>query len=250
MKFKPTPLSVFRRHNTLTRAAAACLSLAIVLPIGTTAQAQAAEFHPLGFGLISDSLGGNFVDISEDGSVVVGTSLENRLIRWTRETGPKLLDPELDPLNPIPLVVFQSSMSGDASTVITTFRSRPFGFGTVEAIKISDGVIEVLPVGPDVESSFARLISQDGSTVVGHIIRTGGTSAGVRWTDDGISEFPSEAFVAVGISASGDVIVDPGENHPIRWSEETGAQRVTLAAVEASHGSLGSTERWPAGLSA
>ena len=97
MKSKPTPRFALRRHNTHTGAAAACLSLAIILGILTAAHAQAAEFHPLGFAFSVDI--GSHVTVSEDGSVVVGTSLENRLIRWTRETGPKLLGPELDPLD-------------------------------------------------------------------------------------------------------------------------------------------------------
>ena len=112
MKSKPTPRFALRRHNTHTGAAAACLSLAIILAILTAAQAQAAEFHPLGFAFSINPVP-NYVTVSEDGSVVVGSSLENRLIRWTRETGPKLLGPELNPLDDMDVISLGRCLCGD-----------------------------------------------------------------------------------------------------------------------------------------
>ena len=206
MNFKPTQRSAFGRHNTLTLAMTACFSLAIILAVGTASHTQAAKFHPLGISLGAQTVR-NRVKVSEDGSVVVGSSNEARLIRWTEGTGPLLLGPAVGPFD-----AQMTSMSGDGSTVVATVRSS---LGHLEAIMITfadDGSprIKRLPVDNGIVSSEVRLISQDGSTLYGIVRTDNNEERRIRWTVAGVDEIHFDEIhfdVNAATSKDGDVLV-------------------------------------------
>lgn len=163
---------------------------------------------------IGDLAGGNFysaaMDVSADGSVIVGYSLSasgDEAFRWTGGV--------MTGLGDLPGGVFQShanAVSGDGKVVAGYGTTNPIPYPPPAAFRWTSNVmsgIGDLPGG--IVKSDARGVSADGSVVVGY-----GTSAsgdeGFRWQNGvmtGIGDLPGGAFQSYAhkVSADGSTII-------------------------------------------
>ncbi len=223
------PLAVWR-----TRRAGRTLA-ALLLVVTTINFATAAEFIPLGMEIPVNIYYPEVV-VAEDGSVVVGGgkfggTQSEQLLRWTRKSGTQVL---LENASDI------ASISGDGITVVASRRADS-GF---QAIKLTETGIEVFPTLPNITSSEARLISQDGSTVFGY---TGSwrDPQWFRWTEQGVSSMPDLGYPA-GISATGDILAFQNLK---RWSEASGVKSLPVPpnTNSATAFGLSSDGRWTVG---
>lgn len=194
---------------------------------------SAAQFIPLG-----DLPGADFSsaanDVSNDGTVVVGSSSSNvsveneaEAFRWTPDTG-------MVGLGGFPGGAIRSSaraVSSDGRIVV----GYVLRVGALEAFRWTaetgmTGLGDLSDAGTD---SFANGISADGNVVVGKGSNADRFNEGFRWTSTagmvGIGDFAGGEFFssAEGVSADGKVVVGFGVNssdnaEASRWTAETG----------------------------
>ena len=181
----------------------------------STSLVPAGEFVPLGFTVGSSNWAHSYLNVSEDGSVVVGCNIgAEALYRWTRDQGTVTF-----------FSAYGADVTGDGTTMVTTTR-YPGHAGNI-FLKVSDnGEEEASPVPAGYKTWGYPQISQDGTTVVG-VIEDLEDTAGryvTRWTDEGVSVLHQGFLTAV--SATGGVLVGYAEDKAWRWTEESGKQNL------------------------
>ena len=204
--------------STLYRFFAIGGTFCAVLALLPTPIALAASFQGLGgFGGSIEEVG---YDVSDDGTVVVGTSgnqAAGSVFRWTRDTG--MVNLGYHPVG------FRVYTSGDGSVVVGSTR---LSMGRDYVVRWTQQTGPVQFTFP----SFATDVSGDGRTI---LLGFGGVS---RWTAETgnapIPELQGGNDYGEGISADGSVVVgtvfkpavgnNPGFHVPYRWSESEGLQ--------------------------
>ncbi|MCB9852293.1 MAG: PEP-CTERM sorting domain-containing protein [Phycisphaerales bacterium] len=179
---------------------------------------------------LGDLPGGNFesyaIDISADGTVVVGTGTTangRRAFRWTAAGG-------MEELSGAPVGATQSfanavSANGEVIVGIVLVDGVNYGFRWTQA----DGMVLY---GSDYQIGIFRSdaigVSHDGTTVVGEIA-TATFSKAVRWDVNGnatmIEDPPCASSAAICTSADGRIVAGTcsiGIAHAFRWSQATG----------------------------
>ena len=201
---------------------------------------QAAEFIPLG-SLNVDNFGSGAADVSNDGTVVVGSGVSavfdplnegwgREAFRWTAETG-------MVGLGDFPGGFFRSSANGvsaDGSVVVGMGNYSP----SLEAFRwtSANGMVGLGVIEGSRIDSWANGISADGSVVVGTSRAQGPTHReAFRWTSGGgmvglgVSS-PGFDSWGKGVSADGSVVVgwsdDASSFQAFRWTEAGGMVRL------------------------
>lgn len=222
-KLKPTS------HRTAASTLwAAALGTAMLLLTG--APAQAASFQGLG-----DLPGGSFsstaVDISADGSVVVGRGLSTNgfeAFRWTAAEG-------LVGLGHLPGGSFISSSASGVSADGSVIVGQSSSANGTQAFRwtAAEGLVGLGDLPGRNFFSFAGGVSADGSVIVGGSRGTNGVEA-FRWTAAegmvGLDDLPGGIFdsAANAVSADGSVVVGDGtsffdsDGEAFRWTAEDG----------------------------
>ncbi|ESA36013.1 extracellular haf family [Leptolyngbya sp. Heron Island J] len=184
--------------------------------------ADAASFQGLGFlpGLNERS---RAVDISADGTVVVGISQKDATASflWTAARG----------MTQIPVDRFAATAISDNGQVVV-------GNGGVNRGILrwtAAGGATAVAAGP---TGIAEGISADGTVVVGFVSNRAGNDAAFRWTAaEGLVALGTSSSRwngAVGISDSGQVVVGystddaTGALAPFRWTQSTGVTRLGI----------------------
>jgi hypothetical protein len=197
---------------------------------------KAAEFIPLGFDVYTNFTFRNLA-VSEDGAVVIGNSISNGLIKWTKETGPVVILNENGELG---------GVSGDGKTIASTRAIRTNTGFQRTAVRIAGGT--VYQVRADSE---ALAISQDGRTIVVSE-RLSGNS--FRWVDGNVEplplpiqsgfSFPPEPQA---LSSDGKVLVGMGPG--FRWTDHDGLYKLSGIEEDVLVHALGvsSDGRWTVG---
>jgi probable HAF family extracellular repeat protein len=205
-----------------TQNAASTFRVIVVMKTLLCASAlSAAEFIPLG--ILPGESRSEASDVSNDGRTVVGVG--GGAFLWTGAAGivpfeePEPTDP---PYN-------AKGISGDGVVAILNGYSSSYRWRETEGYENLGGLVEEEP------ESYARGISDDGSTIVGNSY-AGPSSDGnfrvqnsFRWTQTtGLIDLgaldPDSGSNATAVSSNGDVVVgnDGGYVEAFRWTQATG----------------------------
>ena len=207
-------------------------------PCTLEARAQ-ATFQPLG--LPTGTTGSGIIALNRDGSVAVGSLVDNltySTFRWTRNGGyiDLLLPPQSWPtaVSDDGAVVAGGSQSPYASQLVPPFRWT----GASGAA--------LLPVPPN-SNAYVRAINGDGSVIVGYV--TYNTAVfpkhAVRWIIGAAGDVTMEDLglppnghdaEASGVSSDGTVVVGTatfidGVTHAFRWTHESGMMSLGHASA-------------------
>jgi probable HAF family extracellular repeat protein len=207
---------------------ATCLWLASI----ASADGATPSFMGLGFLPTSNSPTSRASDISNDGTIVVGTSTStpagtnNEAFRWTSSTG-------LVGLGDLPGSDFSSSGQGISGDGVTLVGSSLSTGNVFEAYRWTQGT-GMLGLGVPVGAIFTNAsdASNDGSVIVGSIGVTPTQNQAYRWTQaTGMVplgqlsvDFPGSTAEAV--SANGATVVGTSQGNNVRaafrWTQGTG----------------------------
>jgi len=201
---------LFRRHALLTLA----LATAACLVAGPNAH---AGFF-MGLGIQDGDVRSIGVDLSDDGTVVLGVEASRAGQLWTESTGWQ----DILTSDDIPRAI-----SGDGKVVVGQRDTDPATDSTTwEPMRWTQaGGVELLGFVDGSGSNFGRAwdANNDGSIVVGR-----SDDDAFRWVDgSGISALGSSKLAARGVNAAGDVLVGH-ENAGVAWRWESGSGFTTI----------------------
>lgn len=207
--------AILERLSTPGRLVAVA-TLAVAVWLGGSS-AKAASFEGLGFLSGGSMPYSQALDVSADGSVVVGQSRnaqgDDEAFRW--EGG------VMSGLDDLAGGRFFSTARGVSAegTVIVGASISDFG---LEAFRWEGGAMEGLGgLRVDTFRSVARGVSADGSVVVG-TDRSDSVAEGFRWEDgvmSGVGFLPDSGSVANAVSADGLVVVGNSAREAFRWED-------------------------------
>lgn len=166
-------------------------------------------------------------DISATGLITVGTlggaGGTNEGYRRVGNGAPEII---ANPANP-GTFINPNNLSNDGS-IISGFLNN--AAGNLQAFRLEGSTLDLLPLLSGTESSSARGISGDGSTIVGGIGGSG-VAQGFRWTQGsgtmGLGFWEGVNTIALEVSGDGSVIVGTSSTGvALFWEEATGFQSV------------------------
>ena len=202
------------------------LSLLLVGLLSPAARADAPSFRGLGSlrpGEVSDAY-----DVSDDGTVVVGSSntqSTGEAFRWTAAGG-------MEGLGFLPgrgATSVARAVSGDGTTIVGDSGTAADGQTRAFRWTGATGMVAVPPLGAPDSLSLGMRTSKDGSVVVGYGINAANDVEAFRWSatagSQGLGFVPAGGYPnsnATAITPDGSVISGNSGFHAARWTQATG----------------------------
>lgn len=194
--------------------------------------AHGAQFNGLGFLVDVDVAESHAVDISADGTVIVGWSVSDSVMEYSSETFAWSESSGMVALGFLPGDLSSSALvvSADGSVIAGDGFESPFRW---------TGNTGMVPLPPPLGGASPwhlrgglSGISASGDVIVGYVVEQldhGSTRHAFLWTEAAGLEFldfgaPDDWSVATGVSADGTVVVGTVDGRAFRWTEAAGTQ--------------------------